>query len=274
MQASTLELLMMAVTLAGAGLASGVLSGLFGVGGGAILVPILSAAFAVLGTDPAHVAHLAVGTSLGIIVPTTIQSYKAHRSRGMGNTALLKRWRIFVPAGVIVASFIVGFVSGNVLRGVFVVVAVVIAAKMLFLPKGWHLSKDLPSKPVTDGVGFGIGFVSTFMGIGGGNLNNLFMTLFGQPMHQAVATSAGLGPLVAIPGVIGYMISGWGAVGVPPASIGHVNLAALALVAPFAMLAAPLGATLAHKLSARKLEIAFALFLVTVAVRMSMDILA
>ena len=115
-------------------------------------------------------------------------------------------------------------------------------------------------------VGFGIGFLSTFMGIGGGNLNNLFMTLFGQSMHQAVATSAGLGVLIAIPAALGYVYAGWGSEDLPVWVFGYVNLLAVAMIAPFSMLLAPIGAKLAHKLPARQLEIGFGLFLVCVVV--------
>lgn len=268
------DFLVLASGLAMAGLVSGLLAGLFGIGGGAILVPILIFAFPLLGVDPDLVAHMAVGTSLAIIIPTAIRSYQAHRNVGAGNAALLRRWVIWVPSGVIVASMIVAYVSGDVLRIVFSAVASVIAIKMLFARENWTLANDLPLPPVTNGVGFGIGFLSTFMGIGGGNLNNLFMTSFGQTIHQAVATSAGLGVLIAVPATVGYVYAGWGIGNLPDYSLGYVNLLAAALVIPFSMLSAPLGARLAHSLSKRKLEIFFGCFLVIVIARMSFDAFA
>lgn len=266
------DFFLLASGLAVAGLVSGLLAGLFGIGGGAILVPILIFTFPLLGIDPSLVAHMAVGTSLAIIIPTAIRSYKAHRNAGAGNETLLRRWVLWVPFGVVTASLIVGYVSGDVLRVVFVGIALIIAIKMLFNRDSWTLAEDLPSQPVTNGVGFGIGFLSTFMGIGGGNLNNLFMTSFGQSIHQAVATSAGLGVLIAIPATFGYIYAGWGVETLPQWSLGYVNLLAAALVIPFSMLSAPLGARFAHKLSKRKLEIMFGLFLLVVIARMGADV--
>lgn len=268
-----IDFLLLASGLAVAGLISGFLAGLFGIGGGAILVPILISTFPLLGVDPSVVAHMAVGTSLAIIIPTAVRSYRAHAKMGKGNDALLKRWVLWVPAGVIIASLIVGSVSGDVLRMVFVVIASVIAAKMLFNRASWTLADDLPSVPVTNGVGFGIGFISTFMGIGGGNLNNLFMTSFGQSIHNAVATSAGLGVLIAIPATFGYIYAGWGLEALPQWSLGYVHLLAAGLVIPFSMLSAPLGARFAHKLSKRKLEIVFGVFLLVVIGRMVSDVI-
>lgn len=266
------EFIFLALGLALAGVVSGFLAGLFGIGGGAILVPVLITAFPVLGVDPQIVAHMAVGTSLAIILPTAFRSYKAHRAKGAGNAELLKRWRFWVPFGVICASLVVRYVSGDVLRIVFAVVAMVIALKMLFNKAHWKIADELPSPPVTNGVGYGIGFLSTFMGIGGGNLCNLFMTSFGTPIHQAVATSAGLGILIAVPATFGYIYAGWGNPLLPFWALGYVNVLAAALVIPFSMLAAPLGAKFAHDLPPRKLEIAFGVFLLVVIAKMALDV--
>jgi len=268
-----IDFLLLASGLAVAGLLSGFLAGLFGIGGGAILVPILISAFPLLGVDPAVVAHMAVGTSLAIIIPTAVRSYRTHSTAGKGNAELLRRWMLWVPLGVIIASLIVGSVSGDVLRVVFAMVALVIAVKMLFNRDSWTLATNLPGERATNGVGFGIGFLSTFMGIGGGNLNNLFMTSFGQSIHQAVATSAGLGILIAIPATFGYIYAGWGLETLPRWSLGYVHLLAAGLVIPFSMLTAPLGARFAHQLSKRKLEIVFGIFLLVVIARMAADVI-
>ncbi len=268
------DLLPLAAGLACAGLLSGFLAGLFGIGGGAILVPILITAFPLLGIAPEVTAHLAVGTSLAIIIPTAFRSFRAHRSRGAGNAEMLRAWAFWVPFGVVSAALIVGHVSGDVLRVVFAAVALLIATKMLLNRPAWVLAGDLPPRPATNGVGFGIGFLSTFMGIGGGNLNNLFMTSFGQSIHQAVATSAGLGILISIPATLGYIYAGWGHPALPPASLGYVNLLATGLVVPFSMIAAPWGARAAHALPPRRLEVAFGLFLLLVIARMAADVIA
>ncbi|RZO40642.1 MAG: sulfite exporter TauE/SafE family protein [Rhodobacteraceae bacterium] len=260
----TPDVLLSAVLLAAAGCFAGLLSGLFGIGGGAVLVPILVATFTLQNLLPEHIAHMAVGTSLAIIIPTAIRSYLSHRKHGAGNATLLRSWFFWAPFGVIAASSVVGFVPGIILKYVFAAVALLIAFKMLFNQKNWVITQELPGPAINKGVGFGIGFLSTFMGIGGGNLNNLFMTLFGQSMHQAVATSAGLGVLIAIPATLGYVYAGWEAEGLPVWVFGYVNLLAVALIAPFSMLMAPFGAKLAHRLPARRLEIGFGLFLVCV----------
>lgn len=257
----------MVLSMALAGGVTGILAGLFGIGGGAVLVPILIEFLNYQGVDPAVQAHIAVGTSLAIIIPTSIRSFRTHQARGAPDITLLRNWLYLVPAGVVVASFIVAFASGEVLKIIFAVVALLIAIKMLFNRESWKLGPDLPPQPVKGGVGFFIGFISTFMGIGGGNLNNVFMTAYGRPIHQAVATSAGLGVLIAIPGTITYVINGWGNPALPPLSFGYINLIAFILIMPISMSIAPLGAKLAHGLTKRQMELAFGVFLIIVSAR-------
>lgn len=260
----TTDLWISALLLGLAGAVAGLLSGLFGIGGGAVLVPVLVATFTLQGIAPEHIAHMAIATSLAIIVPTAIRSFLTHRKHGAGNAALLRSWIVWVPLGVISASLVVGYVPGYVLKYIFAAVISVIAFKMLFNQTHWVIGEYLPAAPIIRGVGFGIGFLSTFMGIGGGNLNNMFMTLFGQSMHQAVATSAGLGVLIAIPATLGYIYAGWGLADLPVWALGYVNGLAVLMIAPFSLLAAPLGAKIAHKLPARRLEQGFGLFLIGV----------
>ena len=258
---------LMTLGMALAGSVAGVLAGLFGIGGGAVLVPILVEFLGFLGVPESVRTHMAVGTSLAIIVPTSFRSYRAHAARGAPDKELLKSWAIWVPVGVLLAGVFVAGVSGAVLRLIFAVVAILIAIKMLFNRESWSVADDLPKQPWRSGAGFGIGFISTFMGIGGGNLNNVFMTSFGRGIHQAVATSAGLGILIAIPGVVTYIVIGLGNPDLPPLSVGYVNLIALVAIMPLTMLCAPLGVRLAHGLSKRQMEILFGVFLLLVAAR-------
>jgi Predicted permeases len=267
------ELAWLALALAGAGAAAGFLAGLFGIGGGAILVPVLYHAFGPLGVDEAVRMHLSVGTSIAIIVPTSLRSYLSHHARGAVDNALLKRWIVAVPAGVALASMIAASISSAELRAIFAVLATVVGLRMLLNRETWRLGTDLPGEPWRFLVGAFIGLISALMGIGGGVLNNTFMTLFGRPVHQAVATSAGVGVLISIPGLIGYVWAGWGAPGLPPFSTGFVNWAAVLVIVPVTILFAPLGVRLAHALGKRQMETVFGIFILAVAARFILSLL-
>lgn len=265
--ATVAELLGYGALLLLAGAVSGVLAGLFGIGGGAIIVPVLYEAFGALGVDETVRTHLAVGTSIAVIVPTSIRSYLAHRSRGSADAGVLRVWRIAVPAGVVVAILLAASISGDALRGIFAIIAVAFAIRFIAAPRIRPVASDLPDEPARSLVGAGIGFVSTLMGIGGGTLNNAFMTLFGRPMLQAVATSAGVGVLISIPALAGYIVAGWQHPDLPAASVGYVSLAAWAFLVPATVFAAPVGVRIAHRIDARALEIGFGIFLILVAAR-------
>ncbi len=261
------DLMLFAALLVIAGGVAGLLAGVFGIGGGAVLVPVFYQVFGLMGIDEAVIMHVAVGTSTAIIVPTSIRSFTAHRARGAVDTQLLKGWIVAVPLGAVVATVVAAYASSEMLRLIFAVIGLVFAARMAFLSNRFHLSTELPGEPARFAIGSGIGLISGLMGIGGGVLNNTFMTLFGRPIHQAVATSSGVGVLISIPALAGYVWAGWGDAGLPPFSTGFVNWIAFALIIPTAMLVTPYGARLAHALSKRQLEIGFALFLTFVSLR-------
>lgn len=258
---------MFAALLIAAGGVAGLLAGVFGIGGGAVLVPVFYQVFGWAGIAPEVIMHLAVGTSTALIVPTSIRSFRAHQTRGAVDIDLLKAWIIAVPLGALLATVVAAYASSEMLRLIFAVIGLVLAARMLFLSNRFHLGTELPGEPARFLTGGVIGLISGLMGIGGGVLNNTFMTLFGRPIHQAVATSAGVGVLISIPGLFGYIWAGWGDEGLPPASTGFVNWIAVALIIPIAMLVTPHGARLAHAMSKRQLEIGFSLFLVFVSAR-------
>lgn len=261
------ELIWFAAALAGAGAVSGFLAGLFGIGGGAILVPVFYQLFGLLHVDDAVRMHLSVGTSLAVIVPTSIRSFMAHRSRGAVDQQLLRSWIVPVPLGVLTASAIAASVSSAGLRAIFALIAILVGVRMLLNRQHWRLGSALPKNPAKAIVGWSIGLLSGLMGIGGGVLNNTFMTLYGRPVHQAVATSAGIGVLIAIPGLFGYVWAGWGAGGLPPFSTGYINWVAVALIIPVTLVIAPLGVRFAHALDKRQLEIGFGCFMLLVAAR-------
>ena len=252
------------LVLAGAG--SGLLAGLFGVGGGALIVPALYETFGVLGYPDDVRMPLAVGTSLAIIIPTAIRSHLAHKARGAVDTAVLRAWALPIVLGVALGAVVARFAPALVFQAVFVAVAGVNAVRLISGAR-WQVADDLPGGGWRLAFGGLTGFLSSLMGIGGGQIANLILTLHGRPIHQAVATSAGIGVLIAIPGALGFVAAGWGQPGLPPMTLGYVSLLGLVLFAPMTVLTAGLGARLAHRLTKRRLELAFGLFLAVVCLR-------
>lgn len=262
------DLAFLAVSLIAAGALTGVMAGLFGVGGGAVIVPILYEVFRVIGVADEVRAPLCVGTSLAIIIPTSIRSFNAHRAKGLVDLDILKVWAVPVVLGVVGGSFIARFAPPDLFKIVFVVVAVASALRLLFASDKWQLGTEMPGKGLMTVYGGIIGVLSALMGIGGGQLSSLFMTFYGRPIHQAVATSSGLGVLISIPGALGFIYAGWPKMDIlPPLSLGYVSFIGFLLFIPTSIWTAPIGARLAHKLSKRRLEVAFGLFLLVVAGR-------
>jgi uncharacterized protein len=261
------ELALFAAALIGAGVVAGLLAGLFGIGGGAVLVPVFYQTYGLLGIDDAVRMHVSVGTSLAIIIPTSMRSFWAHYKKGAVDMALLKAFILPVLVGVLIASAIAASISSAGLRIVFAVIAFLVAFKMLFGRDSWILGSVLPGRIGTSIAGVLIGLLSALMGVGGGVLNNSFMTLYSRPIHQAVATSAGVGVLISVPGIFGYIWAGWGAGGLPPFSTGYINWLTVALIIPVTLLTAPYGAKLAHEWPKRRLEVGFGLFLIFVGAR-------
>lgn len=251
-----------------AGTLTGLFAGLLGIGGAAISVPVMYEVFRVLGVPDEVRIQLCVGTALALIVPTSIRSYFAHRAKGAVDDRILKIWALPIVVGVGIGSFIAYFASATVFKMLFVIFATLMALKLLFGRESWRLGQELPSTGAIAAVGLVIGTISALMGIGGGAYSVLFLTLYGVSIHRAVATSAGVGVLISVPGVIGYMIAGWPQQALmPPLSVGYVSFLAVLLFSPTSVLAAPYGAKLAHSWPRRRLEVAFAIFLLIVAVR-------
>jgi len=267
MELLSIDFLIIAAALLAAGALTGVLAGLFGVGGGALIVPVLFELFGVLDVADDARMPLAVGTSLAIIIPTSIRSWLSHRSRGAVDDTLLRAWAVPILLGVVAGAMIARYAPAVVFQLVFVFVSGVNAVKLISGTKLWDLADDLPSGPALRAYGGLIGFLASLMGIGGGQIANIIMSLHGRPIHQAVATSAGIGVLISVPGAIGYMLAGWGQPGLPPDAIGFVSVIGVCLFVPTTILTANLGVRLAHGLSARSLEIAFGTFLAAVCMR-------
>lgn len=261
------ELAPFAVAMAAAGVVAGLLAGVFGIGGGAVLVPVFYQVFGLIEIDEAVRMHLAVGSSLAIIVPTSIRSFFAHKARGAVDMDVLRGFLISVPIGVVLAALTAAYISSAGLRAIFAAIMILVGVRLLFNRESWRLGSQLPGNPMRSIVGVVIGYLSTLMGIGGGILNNTFMTLFGRPMHQAVATSAGVGVLIAIPGTLGYIWAGWGNPLLPILSTGFVNWVAVALIIPITLVVAPYGVRIAHWMQKRHLEIAFGIFCLAMSAR-------
>lgn len=267
------DLVMLAGVLLVAGGLTGILAGLFGVGGGALMVPVLFEAFGFLGVADSARMQLAVGTSLAIIIPTSLCSYSGHLSRGAVDTGLLRSWALPIVFGVVIGVIIARYTSPIVMQIVFVAVAGINAIKLISGTTRWNIANDLPRGLALRFYGWTIGLLSSLMGIGGGQIANIIMTLHGRGIHQAVATSAGIGVLISVPGAIGYILAGWGRADLPADAIGFVSLLGLALFLPTTFLTANLGVRLAHSMSRRNLEIAFGLFLALVSARFVLVIL-
>ncbi|HEX9595821.1 MAG TPA: sulfite exporter TauE/SafE family protein, partial [Anaerolineales bacterium] len=240
------------------GVASGIAAELLGIGGGAIIVPALATALSFMGYDADVVQHVAVGTSLAIIIPTGFMSARAHYQRGALDMKVLRLWAPFIVVGTFIGGLMAGLYSGDVLRIVFAVMAFVIAANIV---SGFQsrLMGHLHGSSATHRLSaLVVGYISSLMGIGGGSLTVPTLAGFGATMHAAVGTSAAVGVAIAVSGTLGFIISGWGEPGLPPLSIGYVNLVALLLVAVLAAVFAPLGAALAHRLDQKTLKYVFA----------------
>ncbi len=262
------EIALLVAAVMAAGVATGILAGLFGIGGGAIIVPVLYEIFRILGVPEEVRMQLCVGSSMAIIVPTTIRSYIAHRAKGLVFDDVMRRWAVPAVAGVAAGSVIAYFAPSAVFKVVFTVVVTVIAIKLLLGRDNWRIADDFPGQPAMIGYGFLIGITSSLMGVSGGSVSNMIQTLHGKPLHNAVATSAGLGVPITIAGTIGLMIAGWPQMALlPPFSVGYVSLLGVAIMAPVSSFTAPYGARLAHRLSKRQLEIGFGLFLLLVSSR-------
>jgi uncharacterized membrane protein YfcA len=262
------ELVWLAVAIVVGGVITGLLAGLFGIGGGAVIVPVLYEVFRILAVPDTVRMQLCVGTSLAIIVPTTIQSYLTHRAKGLVVPGVLRLWTVPAVLGVVCGSIIAYFAPSAVFKVAFVVIAGFIATKFMFAGDRWNLGTDLPDPVPMRVYGFIIGLTSSLMGVSGGSLSNIALTLYGKSIHQAVATSAGLGVPITIVGTLGYVLAGWhDRALLPPLSLGFVSLIGVVIMAPVSIFAAPYGARLAHRLSRRTLEIAFASFLLLISAR-------
>jgi uncharacterized membrane protein YfcA len=247
---------------------TGILAGLFGIGGGAVVVPVLYEVFRIVGVPEEVRMQLCVGTSLAIMAPTTIGSYRAHLASGAVLSGVLRLWIVSTVVGVAAGSLIALVAPSAVFRAAFAVIGSGIALKLLVGGDSVKFGEDLPKRWLMQVYGFFVGLASSLMGISGGSLSTIILMLYGKSLHQAVATSAGITVPISIAGAMGYMLAGLPQQSsMPPLSIGFVSLIGLISMAPISTLVAGLGARLAHGLSKRTLETAFGLYLLAMALR-------
>ena len=247
--------------LAGAGALAGLLGGLFGIGGGVVVVPALYAVFGAAGVPETERIKLAVGTSLATIIVTSARSLAGHARTGRVEWRVLRLWGPFIAAGALAGAAAARVLSADVLSLVFAVGILGVAVQRTVLGRGEpRTGASLPSRAAQAALGAGTGFLSSLMGIGGGVFGVLLLTAFGRSVHVAIATAAGFGLAIAVPGAIGFALAGQG-VDAAPYSLGYVNLPAFGCVAALSAMTAPLGARLTHRLPARALDRAFAAYL-------------
>ncbi len=265
------ELIMLLLAI---GCVGGFLSGLLGVGGGIIFVPALFFSLSSLGFSEDHAMHIAIGSSLAVVMATGSMSAFSHYKRGGVDIAIVRGWGPAIVVGVILGAMLASSVKSIVLKEIFACMTLLIAAYMAF-SKDKAEPKPLRflTEKVQKGVAAVIGVISAMLGVGGAILTVPLMTCIGLPMPRAVGTGAALGVAVAVPGVISYMVSGMLVSDtLPPWSIGYVNLLTVGMIIPSSMLLAPVGVRLSHNMPRAMLRRVFAVVLVIVSVRMFMSL--
>lgn len=262
------QLVTLFVVLLAIGAVAGVVAGLLGVGGGIVLVPAFYYTFTALGFDSPQLMQICVATSLATIVFTSIRSVQSHHKKGAVDWDILKTWAPGIVVGAIIGVLIARGLKSETLTMIFGVLGLCVGLYMAFGKSEWRLGEEMPKgirRAIMSPV---VGFLSVLMGIGGGSFGVPIMTLYGRPIHRAVATAAGFGLIIAVPSVIGFLLTGGDVPGKPPFTVGYVNLVAFAIVISMTLLTAPLGAKLAHKMDPKPLKRIFAIFLMAVALNM------
>ncbi len=260
--------------LVAAGVFAGLMAGLFGIGGGVVIVPALYVAFGAFGVDDSVRMKLAVATSLATIIATSFRSVWSHYKRGAVDVRLLKSWVPWIMIGALAGSFFASAAPGRVLTAGFGVFVVLVGLQMGFGQPSWRLRDTIPGAPFGPIIAALIGLFSAMAGIGGGVIGVITMTLCGKPIHRAVGTAAGFGAAIGIPATLGFIVAGWHVPGRPPLSLGYVSVLGFIFIASLTVLVAPLGVALAHALPVRRLRRLMALLLVVAGILMLRDVLS
>lgn len=254
------------------GLVAGVLAGLLGVGGGIIIVPMLVFAFGRAGFPSESIMLLALATSLGSIMFTSVSSALAHWRRGAVDWLSVLRISPGIVLGTFAGTYVAVLLPRRFLQIFFVIFLTYVAVQMLRGSRP-RATRTLPGAWGMGAAGGVIGLISSLVGIGGGTLSVPFLTWHNVEMHRAIGTSAAIGLPIAVAGCCGYLINGLHATGLPPYCLGYLYLPALFPLVVCSMLTAPLGARIAHRLPVSRLRSAFALLLICVGIKMLLDVL-
>ncbi len=269
------DLWLLVLSMLAAGLFAGFVAGMFGIGGGFVVVPALAAVLAVLGegSSSSSIMHVAIGTSLATIFFTSLRSVQAHAKRGAVDWKILRGWLPWVSAGVVVGVILTGMMDGGMLKIVFGIGVLLMGLHFIFpfLAQKKAAEENMPRGPARAALGSVLGAFCSLLGIGGGTPAVLIMTWNGVNIHRAVATAAGFGTIIAIPGAFGNMLIGLNQPDLPFGSVGYVNLIALAAITAMSIFTAPLGAAAAHSLDPVKLKRIFGVYLIVTAAFMLKD---
>ncbi len=255
--------------LVAAGLVAGFAAGLFGIGGGFIVVPALLIVLPLLGGDKVQLAHVAIGTSAATIIVTSIRSLRSHAKRGAVEFPILWSWAPWLIIGDSFGVVLAGRVDGHILTMIFAV-GVGLMSLLFLVPQlaDHKLGDDMPGMAPRVAIAGGLGAFSSLLGIGGGTIAITVMTLCGRSIHRAIATASGIGALIAIPSALGFVLIGLRETGLPWGSFGFVNLPAAAVITSMSILTAPLGVAAAHSLPATPLRQIFGIYLIFISIVM------
>jgi uncharacterized membrane protein YfcA len=267
-------LLLLALSMAATGLVSGTLAGMLGVGGGIVIVPVLSYVLPLLGIEEAVRHKLAIATSLATIIPTSTVSARKHHAKGAIDMPLLWSLAPAMFVGTLVGAALVVVLRGDALTLIFAAVALLVAVNLGSTAVDFRLRDAMPGGVARQAIGAAIGGFSALMGIGGGTLGVPALSMFGMPIRSAVGTASVFGIIISIPATLMTIVLGWGAPGNPPWSLGYVSLIGVALIGPTAILATPWGVNLAHSIRPLLLKRAFAVFLAITSARMFWSVLS
>lgn len=261
-------LLEMAAALLAIGAFAGLMAGLLGVGGGIILVPAFYYVFDALGYGGSQLMRVCLATSLATIIVTSVRSVLAHHRKGAVDWGILRAWAPGIVIGAVAGVLIAARLKSAALQAIFGGVGVCVGLYLAFGKSDWRIGHAMPGglrRAILSPI---VGFLSVLMGIGGGSFGVPLMTLYGSPIHRAVATAAGFGVLIAVPSVAGFLLTPVEPASRPPYTVGAVNLPAFVLIVAMTLITAPLGARLAHRLDPKPLKRIFAVFITLVALNM------